>query len=148
MVCAEPLTFVAYGPCGHRDACVECVARLRLVMEDKRCVICQRESDVVFVTRAMGDYTETIPAERFDGLRRRADDGELERDAVLGMFFDDRATCAKILATNRSEKRYAPKPATPSWRHARISIATPSLSANRLNSSPPANSGWLMMTMS
>ena len=96
MVCAEPLTFVAYGPCGHRDACVECVARLRLVMEDKRCVICQRESDVVFVTRAMGDYTETIPAERFDGLRRRADDGELERDAVLGMFFDDRATCAKI----------------------------------------------------
>ena len=77
MVCAEPLTFVAYGPCGHRDACVECVARLRLVMEDKRCVICQRESDVVFVTRAMGDYTETIPAERFDGLRRRADDGEL-----------------------------------------------------------------------
>ena len=24
----EPLTHVAYGPCGHRDACVECVARL------------------------------------------------------------------------------------------------------------------------
>ena len=45
-VCVEPMQYVAYGPCCHRDACVECVARLRFVMDDKRCVICQQTCDL------------------------------------------------------------------------------------------------------
>ena len=71
-ICAEPLTHVAYGPCGHRDACVECVARLRFVMEDRRCVICQVPCERVFATRHMGEYTETIGADGFEQLPKRA----------------------------------------------------------------------------
>ena len=56
-ICAEPLTHVAYGPCGHKDACVECVARLRFVLDDRRCVICQVSCERVFATRHMGEYT-------------------------------------------------------------------------------------------
>ncbi|KAK1295397.1 hypothetical protein QJS10_CPA16g01736 [Acorus calamus] len=59
-VCAETLEWVAYGACGHREVCSTCVVRLRFVLEDRRCCICKTESPVVFVTKALGDYTRTI----------------------------------------------------------------------------------------
>jgi len=97
VICAEPLTHVAYGPCGHRDACVECVARLRFVMDDERCVICQQQCPSMFATRAMGDYTETIGVEAFAELPRRAREGrELHHDKKLNIFFDDLAVCRKV----------------------------------------------------
>ena len=97
MICAEPLTHVAYGPCGHRDACVECVARLRFVMDDERCVICQQQCLSMFATRAMGDYTETIGSEAFAELPRRAREGrELYHDKKLNIFFDDLAAAARL----------------------------------------------------
>uniref|UniRef100_A0A803KN55 C2H2-type domain-containing protein n=1 Tax=Chenopodium quinoa TaxID=63459 RepID=A0A803KN55_CHEQI len=34
-VCAETLEWVAYGPCGHRDVCALCIARLRFVCDDR-----------------------------------------------------------------------------------------------------------------
>ncbi|KAL6504966.1 hypothetical protein OROGR_024783 [Orobanche gracilis] len=59
-VCAEGLEWVAYGACGHKDVCSTCVARLRFICDDRRCCICKTESDVVFITKALGDYTKTI----------------------------------------------------------------------------------------
>ncbi|CAI0425017.1 unnamed protein product [Linum tenue] len=59
-VCADTLEWVAYGACGHREVCSTCVVRLRFICEDRRCCICKTESDVVFVTKALGDYTRMI----------------------------------------------------------------------------------------
>lgn len=59
-VCAETLEWVAYGPCGHREVCSTCVVRLRFILNDRRCCICKAESDVVFITKALGDYTRMI----------------------------------------------------------------------------------------
>lgn len=59
-VCADALEWVAYGSCGHRDVCSTCVARLRFICGDRCCCICKSESTVVFVTKALGDYTRTI----------------------------------------------------------------------------------------
>ncbi|CAM8894382.1 unnamed protein product [Rhodiola kirilowii] len=59
-VCAETLEWVAYGDCGHKEVCSTCVARLRFICEDRRCCICKTESNVVFVTKALGDYTRLI----------------------------------------------------------------------------------------
>ncbi|GAA0146572.1 ubiquitin-protein ligase [Lithospermum erythrorhizon] len=59
-VCAETLEWVAYGPCGHKDVCSTCVARLRFICDDRRCCICKTESNSVFVTKALGDYTRNI----------------------------------------------------------------------------------------
>ncbi|XP_057964003.1 uncharacterized protein LOC131155097 [Malania oleifera] len=59
-VCAETLEWVAYGPCGHRDVCSTCVARLRFICNDRRCCICKTESKIVFVTKALGEYTRMI----------------------------------------------------------------------------------------
>lgn len=67
-VCAEPIQFVGYGPCGHKEACSKCVVRLRVVLNDLRCVICQQEHDSVFITKYMGDYTQTLPAAAFSEL--------------------------------------------------------------------------------
>ncbi|KAG7971153.1 hypothetical protein I3843_07G121600 [Carya illinoinensis] len=59
-VCADVLEWVAYGPCGHREVCSTCVARLRFICEDHTCWICKTHSDIVFVTKALGDYTRMI----------------------------------------------------------------------------------------
>ncbi|KAF5733441.1 zinc finger protein [Tripterygium wilfordii] len=59
-VCAETLEWAAYGACGHRDVCSTCVARLRFICDDRRCCICKTESSVIFVTKALGDYTRMI----------------------------------------------------------------------------------------
>ncbi|KAG2324615.1 hypothetical protein Bca52824_007343 [Brassica carinata] len=40
--------------------CSTCVVRLRFVLCDPRCCICKTESPVIFVTKALGDYTRTI----------------------------------------------------------------------------------------
>ena len=68
-VCAEPLAWVAYGPCGHKEACSKCATRLRFVLEDKRCVICQQANATVMITRFLGDFTATIPADAFAELK-------------------------------------------------------------------------------
>ncbi|ONL94492.1 RING/U-box superfamily protein [Zea mays] len=60
VVCADTLEWVAYGPCGHRDVCSTCVARLRFVMDDKKCCICKTVCPFVFVTKAMGEYTRVV----------------------------------------------------------------------------------------
>ncbi|CAL0308514.1 unnamed protein product [Lupinus luteus] len=59
-VCAEPLEWVAYGSCLHRDVCSTCVSRLRFICDDRRCCICKTQCDVVFITKALGDYTRMI----------------------------------------------------------------------------------------
>lgn len=67
-VCAEPIQFTGYGPCGHKEACSKCVVRLRVVLNDLRCVICQQEHESVFITKFMGEYTQTLPAAAFAEL--------------------------------------------------------------------------------
>lgn len=59
-VCAETLEWVSYGACGHKDVCSTCVARLRFICDDRRCCICKTEAKIVFVTKALGDYTNMI----------------------------------------------------------------------------------------
>ncbi|MBA0864024.1 hypothetical protein Goshw_028843 [Gossypium schwendimanii] len=59
-VCADNLEWVSYGACGHRDVCSTCVSRLRVICNDRRCCICKTESNVIFVTKALGDYTRMI----------------------------------------------------------------------------------------
>ncbi|TKY61669.1 E3 ubiquitin-protein ligase hel2 [Spatholobus suberectus] len=72
-VCAEPLEWVAYGPCLHREVCSTCVARLRFICDDRRCCICKTECNLVSVTKALGDYTRmvndfsTLPSEAREG---------------------------------------------------------------------------------
>ena len=93
-ICAEPLQHVAYGPCGHRDSCVECVTRLRFVMDDKRCCICQQPCEAVFATRHMGAYTELVSD--FAALPERAGARELWHDKKLDMYFDDQQLFRKV----------------------------------------------------
>ena len=83
VVCADPLEWTAYGPCGHTQTCSKCVARLRFVLKDKRCVICQQETDVVFFTRHAGNFTRKLTPEQFHELQvRPAGTGSDELDAV------------------------------------------------------------------
>ena len=69
LVCADPLKWTAFASCGHKDVCSKCVARLRFVLNDKRCVLCQQDSGAVYFTRYTGDYTTRLSPEEFAGLK-------------------------------------------------------------------------------
>ena len=78
------------GPCGHRGTCSRCVARLRFVLKDKRCVLCQQDTASVFFTRHMGDYTSRLSAEEFASLKVREGLGRVlmylsNADGALGL---------------------------------------------------------------
>ncbi|KAK9747570.1 hypothetical protein RND81_02G001000 [Saponaria officinalis] len=101
-VCADSLEWVAYGPCGHREVCSTCVVRLRFICDDRRCCICKAESDFVFVTKAMGDYTKMIGD--FSKLSSHAKEGKVgaywyHEDTQA--FFDDAEHYKMIKATCR-----------------------------------------------
>ena len=68
-VCAELLEFVAIARCGHAESCGKCALRLRAVLDDERCVICQQPGDCVFVTRSAGELTSAPRPEAFDGFK-------------------------------------------------------------------------------
>jgi hypothetical protein len=51
-VCMEPMEWVAVTPCGHREVCVRCAARIRFFHSDRRCCICRSHCATVVVTRA------------------------------------------------------------------------------------------------
>ncbi|XP_057790406.1 uncharacterized protein LOC131007276 [Salvia miltiorrhiza] len=89
-VCAESLEWVAYGACGHKDVCSTCVARLRFICNDRCCCICKTENDVVFVTKALGDYTKTISDfTLFPPERREGKMGQYWYHDDTQAFFDD-----------------------------------------------------------
>lgn len=101
-VCAEPLEWVAYGACNHREVCSTCVTRLRFVLKDKKCCICKQECDSVFVTKALGDFTK--PAGDFSTLPKRLVQlgGEgIWYDPIVGAYFDDEDHFKSIRAMTR-----------------------------------------------
>lgn len=83
-VCAEPLEWIGYGLCGHRDVCSLCIARLRFILNDRRCCICKQECPSVFVTKALGDFTKLVGD--FESLAER---GDLWYESNTQAYFDD-----------------------------------------------------------
>ncbi|KAF9592633.1 hypothetical protein IFM89_016290 [Coptis chinensis] len=89
-VCAESLEWVAYGACGHREVCSTCVSRLRFICGDLKCCICKTESQSVFVTKALGDYTRTISDFNvFPTNGSEGQNGSYWYHEDTGAFFDD-----------------------------------------------------------
>nr|KYP71743.1 LIM domain and RING finger protein C1223.01 family [Cajanus cajan] len=89
-VCAEPLEWLAYGPCLHREVCSTCVARLRFICDDRRCCICKTQCNLVFVTKALGDYTRMI--NDFSALPSEVREGKVGSywyHEDTNAFFDD-----------------------------------------------------------
>ncbi|XP_039027455.1 E3 ubiquitin-protein ligase hel2-like isoform X1 [Hibiscus syriacus] len=89
-VCADNLEWVAYGVCGHREVCSTCVIRIRFICNDLRCCICKTESNVIFVTKALGDYTEKIKNfSVFPSQAREGRAGSYWYHEDTRSFFDD-----------------------------------------------------------
>ncbi|MCO5547374.1 hypothetical protein L7F22_000823 [Adiantum nelumboides] len=96
VVCAEPLEWVGYGVCGHRDVCSRCIARLRFVLNDRHCCICKQECSSVFVTKALGNYTKVI--NDFEILHKS---GDYWYDKNTQAFFDNKEHYAMVKAMCR-----------------------------------------------
>lgn len=95
-VCAEPLGWTAFGECGHIETCSKCVSRLRFVLDDKRCAICQQECKTVFFARYAGKFTARLPPGEFAHLQERARHGELFYLQVIEGYFEDDAHFKRI----------------------------------------------------
>jgi len=68
LVCADPLDWTGFGTCGHKEACSRCVARMRFVLGDNKCIICREESPQAYFTRFSGDYTVRMSLDQFQEL--------------------------------------------------------------------------------
>uniref|UniRef100_A0A803LEX8 RING-type E3 ubiquitin transferase n=1 Tax=Chenopodium quinoa TaxID=63459 RepID=A0A803LEX8_CHEQI len=105
-VCADTLEWVAYGPCGHREVCSTCVARLRFICDDQRCCICKSDCTRVFVTKAMGDYTRMV--NDFSKLPSQVKEGQVGSywyHEDTQSFFDDAEQYKMIRAMKRQRFR-------------------------------------------
>lgn len=94
IVCADPLEFCAFGACGHKETCSKCVVRLRTVLKNTKCVVCQQPLPRVFVTRFAGDYTRSLGAAEFERL-----DESTPRNCRLKeahAYFDDARHCEEL----------------------------------------------------
>ncbi|XP_076890215.1 uncharacterized protein LOC143541220 [Bidens hawaiensis] len=101
-VCAESLEWVAYGSCGHKEVCSTCVARLRFICGDRRCCICKSESSIIFVTKALGDYTKTISGfSAFPLENKEGRFGSYWYHEDTQSYFDDLDQCKMIKAMCR-----------------------------------------------
>ncbi|EFJ37742.1 hypothetical protein SELMODRAFT_38409, partial [Selaginella moellendorffii] len=97
-VCAEPLEWIAYGGCGHREVCATCTARLRVVLDDKRCCICKQECPFVFVTKVRFFLWFLLDSELTDSLSTGHQSGNLWFEADIGAYFDDEDEYKRIKA--------------------------------------------------
>ncbi|KAF8688825.1 hypothetical protein HU200_042156 [Digitaria exilis] len=57
-VCMEPAEWVGVGPCGHREVCVTCAARMRFVELNMRCCICRAFCPTVVITKQQQQQQE------------------------------------------------------------------------------------------
>ena len=69
LLCAEPLQWVAVMPCSHKEVCGKCILRLRLIMNDMKCMTCQNEANEVLVTRHNGMFTSKQPQSSMQHLK-------------------------------------------------------------------------------
>ncbi len=94
IVCADPLEFCAFGACGHKETCSKCVVRLRTVLKNTKCVVCQQPQPKVFVTRFAGDYTRALGAAEFEHLDKVTPKNCQLKDAQA--YFDDTRHCEEL----------------------------------------------------
>jgi len=83
LVCCEPLEFVAIGQCNHQVCCALCASRMRILMNDSRCVLCKTDHERVFVT--------ADKSKEFESFQTWGDVGGpgLVFDGTSNMFFDE-----------------------------------------------------------
>ena len=94
IVCADPLEFCAFGACGHKETCSKCVVRLRTVLKNTKCVVCQQPQPKVFVTRFAGDYTRSLSKADFDQLERSTPKNCCLKESQA--YFDDARHCEEL----------------------------------------------------
>ncbi|KDD76156.1 hypothetical protein H632_c334p0, partial [Helicosporidium sp. ATCC 50920] len=58
-------------------------------MQDTRCVLCQQESESVFVTRFLGTFTRMLAADEWTALKTQASSGALQYLPSASAYFDD-----------------------------------------------------------
>lgn len=106
IVCAEPLQFTAFAPCGHKDACSKCVSRLRSVLKDPRCVYCQVRRAAV---APLGGHAQSR-CQRAAGVQRQQEEGRpVLVEPSSKRCADD---CVRAAAHKRSDRALSP-PAGP-----------------------------------
>ena len=60
IVCTSEMKFSAIGNCEHNDVCSECVQRLRIIHNDRRCCVCQQECEFVFISSTCQSRRQTL----------------------------------------------------------------------------------------
>jgi hypothetical protein len=77
ILCYNEMKQYVVGVCNHKNVCITCALRVRLIMEDNKCQICRTELPEIFVTenkdRTWQDFLD-MKRERKSGVFRDKED--------------------------------------------------------------------------
>lgn len=93
VVCAEPLLWVGIGQAcaGKHQAqvCSACTMRLRLVLGDKKCCICQKECQAAFVVDHRDERLTRQDLIQWEKLDQHVKEGRVWKDKQTNVYFSD-----------------------------------------------------------
>lgn len=93
VVCAEPLLWVGIGQAcaGKHQAqvCSACTLRLRLVLDDKRCCICQKECQAALVVGHRDERLARQDLIQWEKLDQLVKEGRVWKDKQTNVYFSD-----------------------------------------------------------
>ena len=77
LLCDNKLKFFAMGQCNHKNVCVTCSLRLRLILEDEECPVCRAELDEIVISD-----DKTITWEFFNKKLKKKCEEDPEDDTI------------------------------------------------------------------
>ena len=83
-VCCKEMKYRAVGVCGHNDVCMMCNLRMRLLLNNNKCPLCNMEQDRILITSNPYAKLEDFPT-----LSTSATDKILFEDEECRKIADD-----------------------------------------------------------
>ena len=84
LICKEDRKFASIGSCDHKNVCLFCCMRLRILYHDMKCSVCNTKLDYVFISEIDNN---TFPL--FDSLDKNKD--EFYKDELFssnGIYYE------------------------------------------------------------
>jgi hypothetical protein len=85
VLCYNPMRFYILGPCNHKNVCINCALRVRILMEDSKCQICRADNLEVYVTQ-----DPSMTWEKFEKLRKTKNNSILADREVDTIFYENK----------------------------------------------------------
>ena len=97
LICGENKVFVSVGECNHRCICLYCTLKSRLHYNDKRCLLCLRHLETIFIC----DFNDKT---HYENLLKKKDefyeDDEIKQNGIYYTTVNEKEEASKLRRFN------------------------------------------------